>query len=126
MSQEIEYWCAFCDKREKVEAPTTFRTHYGHDVEDAACPDHAGAMEFLGDQCPGCVGGWGDCQMFTLVGNRSVSPDDLTTIRSGICPHRVNGTSSFGPGGFTAINLSKKSRYGGAFADAICDLQADV
>ncbi len=121
MPQEIEYHCSFCTRREKVIAPTEFVTRYGHDIEDAACPDHAGAMKFLDDQCPGCVGGWGDCGMYTAVGNQSVTDAEMATIREGRCPYRVNGTSSFSSSGFQSIDLSEKSGAGAAFAAAVAD-----
>lgn len=119
MPQEVTYYCSFCDKCETVEAPTGFATHCGGDVENAACPDHAAAMEFLDDQCPGCVGGWGDCAMYTAIGNHAVTEGQIATIRAGRCPFRVNGTFSFGPGGFEKIDLSEKSAAGEAFARAI-------
>ncbi len=121
MPQEIEYWCSFCDRREKVVAPTEFATRYGHDVEDAACPDHADAMQFLDDQCPGCVGGWGDCGMYKAIGDRSVSGADIAMILGGHCPYRVNGTASFSSSGFQSIDLSEKTSAGAAFAAAVAD-----
>ncbi len=120
MTEEATFYCSFCDSKETVSVPTSFVTRYGsQDVEDAMCPEHSGASAFLDDQCPGCVGGWGDCGMFSAIGNEAVSADDLATIRSGRCPHRVNGTMSFGPGGMEKIDLSERSNAGDAFADAV-------
>lgn len=119
MPQEITYYCSFCEMKETVQAPTTFATHHGGDVENAACRDHAPAMAFLDDQCPGCVSGWGECQMFMAIGNEAVSADDLAEIRRGRCPYRVNGTISCGPEGVQRLDISTTSKAGEFFARAI-------
>ena len=118
MPQEITYYCSFCDKQETVTAPTTFTTKYEGDEEDAFCPDHAGCKEFLDDQCPGCVSGWGECGMFMAVGNKTISAKDISAITSGRCPYRVNGTMSFTSAGMERLDISTKSKAGEAFAAA--------
>lgn len=124
VTQEITYYCSFCDKRETVEAPTSFRTYCGDDIEDAACAEHAPAMDFLNDQCPGCVSGWGECGMFMAIGNGTVTPADLLAIKAGRCPYRTNGTFMVGPKGVEDVNLSERSEAGEAFAAAITDSNA--
>lgn len=119
MSQEITYYCSFCDKSETVKAPTTFTSYLDADVENAACRDHTAAMAFLHDQCPGCVSGWGECRMFMAIGNKEVTSDDLAIIRQGKCPHRVNGTCFLGANGLEQIDISETSESGEAFARAI-------
>lgn len=119
MAQEITYYCSFCDKQETVIAPTTFTTKYDGDEEDAFCPDHAEAVKFLHDQCPGCVSGWGECGLFMAVGNKAVTDNDLTAIRAGSCPYRTNGTLSFSGGQMKRLNISTKSEAGEAFAAAV-------
>lgn len=121
MTQEITYYCSFCNERETVEAPTSFRTYCGGDIENAACAKHAPAMDFLDDQCPGCVSGWGECGMFMAIGDRTVTHADLREIKSGRCPYRINGTFMAGPRGMEDVNLSEQSEAGEAFAAAIAD-----
>ncbi len=127
MNHRITYYCAFCARTETVYAHTSFETYYGaDDVEDAACPEHADAMKFLADQCPGCVSGWGSCALFMAIGNGKVGEDHLSEIRAGRCPRRVNGTMSVGPGAVREINLSKTSAAGEAFAAAVLDAKRYV
>ena len=116
MPHEITYYCSFCDEKETVSSPTSFATRHGGDIEDAACPDHASAMDFLNDQCPGCVSGWGECEMFMAIGNRTVSDENIASIQAGKCPYRTNGTLMFSSGKMERLDLSTKSESGEAFA----------
>ncbi len=126
MTHKITYHCAFCARSETVSAPTAFKSYCDGDVEDAACPDHAGAMKFLADQCPGCVSGWGSCALFMAIGNGKVGEDQLSEIRAGRCPSRVNGTMIVGAGEVREIDLSKRSAAGQVFAVAVLDAKRYV
>ena len=51
--------------------------------------------EWFGSVCPGCVGTYHDCGLgrsFAYSGRRTITEDHLSTISSGVCPFRVNGT----------------------------------
>jgi hypothetical protein len=95
--------------------------------QEGFCPAHAGVAAFEADQCPGCVGGWGDCGMWEAFTNRyrrTVTPADYASLESGVCPRRVNGTMVVNnvPGKRTieSIDLSAPAVEGGrAFAQAI-------
>jgi len=93
---------------------------------DGFCPDHAAVKPFTDEQCPGCVGGWGDCglwESFAYSGRRSLAPDDFTKIERGICPKRVNGTFGVSPRGIEQLDLSTRAttESGIALAMAIRD-----
>jgi hypothetical protein len=92
------------------------------------CPTHAAVAAFADSQCPGCVGGWGDCPMwraFAYGGRRDISTADFEALERGVCPRRVNGTIGFNVGqrGVHEIDLSERAPpdAGRAFAQAIRD-----
>lgn len=125
MSQTITYYCAFCDAKETVEAPTTLSTYCGGDVVDALCPDHVDALGFLRDQCPGCVSGWGMCPMYMAIAHGRVSDDEIAAIRGGRCPHRVNGSFVVSvERGVAEEDMSVLSTHGEAMIRAIRDAEA--
>lgn len=97
------------------------------DVEDhyILCPEHKEIMGFIGTQCPGCVGGFGDCNLFRsfICYGRDVTITDskLEKIEEGYCPYRTNGTMIFGLEGLKKVNLSEQApkEAGEALAEAI-------
>jgi hypothetical protein len=125
----VTLYCCLCTNRSEyiVEMlPGWVHSDGGIDVErDGFCPDHAVIEEFASSQCPGCVGGWGDCPMwkaFAYSHRRDITEKDLAAIRSGVCPRRVNGTIGFnaGTGVIADIDLSNRAPRGGPeFAAAI-------
>lgn len=128
MEAKMTVHCCLCSK--KTHAPFEIPDEWAltrdeFDIEqDGFCPDHAAVAEFESSQCSGCVGGWGDCDMwraFAFSGSRSITDRDLSSIERGICPRRTNGTFSFSRGtGIEDIDLSTRANEGGrAFADAI-------
>lgn len=123
--------CCLCetDHRTEVELPDGWAHRYGGvDDENAGfCPKHAAVAAFAEAQCPGCVGGWGDCPMwdaFAYAGRRrNVGAGDFDKLARGICPRRVNGTLSVSGRGVEEMNISDRAppEAGAAFAQAIRD-----
>lgn len=120
--------CCLCSNKHEqtFDMPSGWEHRYdGIDDESAGfCPDHAKVSAFAESQCPGCVGGWGDCPMweaFSSSYRRDIGPDDYKAIECGICPRRVNGTIGFNRGIIEKIDLSERApvESGKAFADAI-------
>lgn len=113
--------------KETVTIPDGWETRYdGTDIENGFCPDHAIIAEFAADQCPGCVGGWGDCPLFDAFaystsgnsgakyGTKPLSSDDHQSLRDGFCPRRVNGTfEAISGSGVKEINISEQAKNGG-------------
>ena len=51
---------------------------------------------WFSSQCPGCVGGYSDCALgrsflYDQVSRRTITPEQIATIRSGRCPVRTEG-----------------------------------
>ena len=123
--------CCLCDDAhtQAVELREGWRMLYdGIDAENCFCPRHAAVLAFTEAQCPGCVGGWGDCplwQAFAFTHSRDINDADLAAIESGICPRRLNGTMQFDARqperGITALDLSNPAspESGAALAQAI-------
>lgn len=121
--------CCFCATKTAhfIEMPVGWALRY-HDIEagetDGFCPDHAPVAKFAESQCPGCVGGWGDCGLwraFAYSGRRTLTEDDFAQIGRGICPKRVNGTIGMSRAGMHDIDLSAhaKTDIGVALVSAI-------
>lgn len=123
----VTYSCCLCGEEyeAKVSLPPGWGLRYdATDEENAFCPRHAAVEDFANSQCPGCVGGWRDCSLwssFQSNATRSISESDLATIRKGICPKRTNGTMMVRPGGLRNIDLRGPVKVAGgvAFAAAI-------
>ncbi len=125
----VEIYCCLCAAKVKTEIPTPAGWtcgEYGHDIEDALCPQHAIIEDFKSSQCVGCVGDWGECPLwesFAYSKCRNILVQDLEQIRRGVCPRRVNGTFGFDLHArkFEELNLSEHapSPAGQALADAI-------
>lgn len=123
--------CPMCNDKHEiiVNTPKEWRLRRDDvDVEDSAfCPKHAGVVDFLKDQCPGCVCSFGECPLtdsYAYGARRTLTEDDLNVMEhQGRCPKRVNGTFSVGAGGESVIeiNLSERSESGAAMAGAIRD-----
>lgn len=128
---KISVNCCLCEARyeTEVEPPTGWDHRYGaiDNEGDAFCPKHAPVAEFAASQCPGCVGGWGDCPMwqaFAYSHGRDITDDEFKKIESGVCPRRVNGTIGVRVGRKPTIedlDLSDRATAaaGVAFAQAI-------
>ena len=97
---KFEMSCAMlCAERQTVEAPSNGWTNtYGSDELDvegeAFCPKHVPLTDWVHSQCSGCVGGFGDCDLFRAFAysKMELSETDMKSIEHGICPRRVNGT----------------------------------
>jgi hypothetical protein len=127
---KVTFSCCLCSESASVEVavPDGWGLRYdGMDEERAFCPKHGPVVAFAESQCPGCVGGWGDCSMwkaFAYSYDRSISEQDLTRIEGGICPKRTNGTMMFTPAtGLQDTDISERAPpdSGAAFAQAIRD-----
>lgn len=109
----------------EIELPDGWALRYdGIDEEKGFCPEHSPIQEWANAQCPGCVGGWGDCNLwrdFAYERQRSLSEGDLSLIRKGICPRRTNGSIEIVNGVIQQFDMSNIAPVGSgdAFADAI-------
>lgn len=94
----VDVYCAFCSASETVEVPTPQGWARVDNLEEerGLCPTHAPINPFVAAQCPGCVGGWGDCPLWDSFASsgrrRDMGAADFAQIERGICPRRVNGT----------------------------------
>jgi len=101
MEFEIEISCCLCGNSHKTEIqlPDGWCSRYGGaTAEDGFCPEHSIIADWADSQCPGCVGGWGDCELwqsFAYQYRKNLSSEDFAKIRSGICPKRTNGSFGF-------------------------------
>ena len=130
MEVELSVHCCMCSKesKHKVTLPEGWAHCYGgiDDEGNGFCADHAEIAEFAESQCPGCVGGWGDCNLwrdFAYSDRRNLVPLDFISIERGVCPRRTNGTFAISPTGVEDINLSTEAttKSGVALALAIRD-----
>lgn len=126
---ELNLTCALCSNSQKleVELPGEWKHPYDAvDVEDALCPKHQNIAPWRESQCVGCVGGWGDCDLWRsfAYGENKLSEVEINLIRNGVCPKRTNGTMIYELNGdLTKLDLSDRApeRVGEAFAQAILD-----
>lgn len=100
--QTIGISCSLCEDSYETEIETEgWTTRYNSvSTEDGFCPKHSVILEFTDSQCIGCVGGWGECDLFKsfAYSKYNVNPlddNDFKKIECGICPRRTNGTFSF-------------------------------
>jgi len=89
--------CSLCPESidQIVELPDGWSSRYdGTDNDRGFCPSHSKIAEWADAQCPGCVGGWGDCSLWNAFAYQSwkLVEQDLDSIACGICPKRVNGS----------------------------------
>lgn len=122
---EIVIGCCLCSEEHKteIELPEGWASQ-GVDDSDGFCPKHSPIDAFRTSQCPGCVGGWGDCPMwkaFSSSSGRTIGAGDYELLEKGICPRRVNGTFGVSDGRIEDLDLSDRAppESGAAFAKAI-------
>lgn len=121
---EVEINCCLCLKKykTKIELPDGWAMRYGGISEDNGfCPEHKKVQEFAEAQCSGCVGGWGDCSLwsaFAYSGRKTLTEEDFRIMRTGRCPKRTNGTLSFNSETreMKKINLSEVAESGAGIA----------
>lgn len=132
---EITVSCSMCSEQHKatITLPDGWCGAYGGiDDSHGLCPKHAAIADFKDSQCPGCVGGWGDCDLWSAFAYstpphhaRQLTEDDFKLMRLGACPRRTNGTIGVHTGRspyIEDIDLSSPSVAGGrALADAIIE-----
>ena len=97
---EVSLYCGLCSTKheQKIPMPAGWDSRYQSvSDEHAFCPAHAKIADFADSQCPGCVGGWGDCSMWKSFAYRTLelTAGDFKTLERGICPKRTNGTMMF-------------------------------
>lgn len=123
---EVSLHCGLCGEshEQKIPMPEGWDSHYRSVSDEAAfCPTHAPVAAFADSQCPGCVGGWGDCPLWQSFAYHKcdLTADDFRTLETGVCPKRVNGTMMFSGGTKTDIDLRDPpiAEAGKALATAI-------
>ena len=124
---DVEFECTFCSARatRKVEIPAGWELNYdGQAFENGFCPRHSIIAEWRRSQCPGCVGGWGDCDFhraWAFESKRSLTEQDFALIEQGICPRRTNGTmvANLGPKGVEIANVDLSERASPASGRAL-------
>lgn len=94
---EVSLSCGLCSERheQKIPMPEGWASRYESVSDETAfCPKHAVVAQFADSQCPGCVGGWGDCPLFRAFAysKLELTSGDFRTLEMGICPKRVGGT----------------------------------
>jgi hypothetical protein len=107
---KVSVSCGLCGENHEqaITLPPGWETRYGGtDVENAFCPKHAVVAQFASSQCPGCVGGWGDCPLWQAFAysKLDLTAGDFRTLENGICPKRVNGTLMVENGKMTNVDL---------------------
>ena len=96
---EVSLYCALCSAttKQNIPMPDGWDGRYRSVSDEAAfCPAHSSVAKFADSQCPGCVGGWGDCDLFKSFSYSKLmlTDADFKTLESGVCPKRTNGTFS--------------------------------
>lgn len=116
MKVEITTYCVMCSEKTKnsIELAEGWAHVVGaiDDEQDGLCPKHAAIKDFKDSQCSGCVGGWGECDLFrdfAYSGKVKMTDEDFERIESGICPRRTNGTFSISGRHLNEIDMSEKA-----------------
>jgi hypothetical protein len=96
---DVRLSCTLCEKSNEwnIPMPAGWDSRYRSVSDEAAfCPDHAIVAKFADSQCPGCVGGWGDCDLHRAFAysRLHLSQADFAMLETGICPKRTGGTFS--------------------------------
>ena len=123
----ITLYCSLCERKHDTTfmVPAGWDIDVGIDAEKGFCPDHSIVKVFSDSQCPGCVGGWGECGLFKAFAfsRNDLTPYDHMKLRAGYCPKRTNGTFSMTAGRerIEDIDLSEQApnAAGAALSDAI-------
>lgn len=125
---QVNISCCLCTEswKQDIHVPDEWATHYDCiDDEKGFCPKHAKVAGFFNDQCPGCVEGWTECELWTAFAYSAMhlTSADMLCISKGSCPRRTNGTFSIKDGQIEHINISDRasSESGQALADAIME-----
>jgi hypothetical protein len=123
---EVRLDCGLCGEshQQKISMPEGWDSRYRSVSDESAfCPKHAVVSQFAASQCPGCVGGWGDCPLWKsfAYSKLELTADDFSTLETGICPKRVNGTLMVENGKMMEIDLrdSPAAEGGKALAQSI-------
>lgn len=120
--------CCLCSEKLqiKLDVPDGW-DHVYDDIEEEQfgfCPEHAAVKPFTDGQCVGCVGGWGECDMWSAFAfdgrSRTISDADYAALENGVCPRRTNGTFGVSNGVMEDIDLTDRAVVAGkAFANSI-------
>jgi hypothetical protein len=102
MRLTVDMSCTLCSDKfqHEFDMPAGwYSRHDTVDIEDhGLCPKHESIAPFLESQCPGCVGGWGECDLFKAFAyssaKRPLTEGDRRLLTLGYCPRRTNGTMS--------------------------------
>ena len=128
---EVSLYCGLCGERheQKIPMPNEWDSRYRSvSDEHAFCPKHATISAFADSQCPGCVGGWGDCGLWQSFAYRELklTASDFRVMEAGICPKRTNGTMMVERGKVSDIDLRDPpvAEAGKSLAQAIREYSA--
>lgn len=128
MKIKVHAMCWFCEEEftQEIEVPDGWAAYDPHvSTNYCACPKHAEALQFFNDQCPGCITGPKECNLYKIYTSTcptSIPENEAAIIRAGRCPCRASGTFSFTHGeGTREIDLSEVSKAGEALLRAIKD-----
>ena len=128
MKVKIEISCCLCSNNheQEVDIPDGWGVRYNSIASEAGfCPDHSIISKFAESQCPCCVGGWQDCDLWGnfAYSKHNLTDQDFETLANGICPKRTNGTMVFNSatGEMSKLDLRdpEKVEAGKAFVKAI-------
>lgn len=94
---EVSLSCGLCgaSNEQHIPMPNGWDSRYRSVSDETAfCPEHAIVAQFADSQCPGCVGGWGDCPLWQSFAYSKLTlvDADFDALSRGICPKRVNGS----------------------------------
>jgi hypothetical protein len=100
MEITISISCCLCSKelKQTINLPDGWAVRYDSiSTEVGFCEEHFIISKFAESQCPGCVGGWADCDLWRNFAYRehNLTEKDFETLSNGICPKRTNGTMVF-------------------------------
>lgn len=89
--------CCLCPARHTIscEVPEGWAAVYDTmEEERTLCPTHQPIQAFVDAQCPGCVGGWMDCDLWKAFAyrRRALTDEDFAAMTQGICPRRTKGS----------------------------------
>jgi len=130
MTNKVDLYlsCSLCSEmhESEVQIPDGWNMNGGIDKEGCFCPKHSLIQkEWVSNQCPGCVGSWGDCPLFEAFAYKKLdlSDHEMMTIEYGVCPRRVNGTWGVESSSVRKMDLSERgtTESGELLAQAIID-----
>ena len=135
-TKELTLTCSMCNEHvtTTIEVPEGWFSDDIEEERNSLCPRHAIIDKFRDAQCPGCVSGWGECDLWHSYafyeddyeyrpGGRKtrINESDYATLDKGICPRRHGGTFMMRGGSdeFETLDLSEESPAAAGHAVAV-------